>query len=87
MFKLLEAHLNFEELLDCDFPDDYLESLEYTIQAYNDGKIVYSEGDYKLLDMSSLDMTLIDLVAVRWNNGDISTSELKERFKTFYMRA
>lgn len=74
----------YSELQEYNFTDDYIEMIEYSIQAYKDGLIL---EDYSIPNTSKVDMALLDLDAVRWYKGDLTTEDLYEAFKKFYIRA
>lgn len=80
---LIEECYYYSELADYNFSEDYIEMMEYTVQAYKDGKI---DENLNIADMTSLKMEMVDLDAIRWYNGDITTEELFNLYKEFYMR-
>lgn len=79
-----EETYRYSELQEYNFSDDYIEMIEYTIDAYNNGLIL---EDLSIPDKNAVKMEMIDLDAVRWHKGDITTDELYEAFRKYYMRA
>ena len=74
----------YSELEEYNFSEDYIEMIEYSIQAYKDELVL---EDLSIPDMSKVDMGMIDLDAVRWYKGDLTTEELYEAYRKYYMRA
>ena len=74
----------YSELQEYSFAEDYLEMIEYSIQAHKDGLVL---DDYSIPDASKVDMGKIDLDAVRWYKGDLTTEELYAAYRKYYMRA
>ena len=77
--------LDLEELKEIEekTSTEYIEIIKYTIAAYEEGKI----GDDLIINGNEgLDMSMVDLDAVRWHTGDIDTQQLIDNFREFYMR-
>lgn len=77
--------LDLEELKEIEekTSTEYIEMIKYTIAAYEEGKI----GDDLIISGNEgLDMSMVDLDAVRWHTGDIDTQQLIDNFREFYMR-
>ena len=80
---LIEQCFYYPELQQFGFNDDYIEMMEYTIGAYNDGLI---KEDLTIKDTTSLKMELVDLDAIRWFNGTLTTKDLYENYKLYFLR-
>lgn len=79
----IETCFYYPELEQYVFSDDYLEMMEYTIKAYKDGLI---SDDLTIKDTAAINMALIDMDAIRWFTGNITTKELYENYKRYFMR-
>jgi len=80
----LEQCFFYEELNDYPFPIDYLDMMEYTIKSFDEGLI---NENLQIVNPGCIDMSMIDLDAIRWKKGELSTKQLYDNFKKFYMRA
>ncbi len=83
----LEQCYEYPELDYFGFDDFYKEMLEYTLEAFSKKLIIDKNGEISIPDMNDVDMGMIDLDAVRWKKGYITTEELYKQYREYYLRA
>ena len=76
----------YEELEEYSFAPDYYDIMEYSIKAYNEGKIKNYYGKLTVIDHAALNMSLLDLDAARWFLGQIDTESLYQLYRRYYCR-
>ena len=79
----LEDCLYYNELNEYSFAIDYLDMLEYTIDAYMCGKLSNNLSN----GADTIKPEMIDFDAIRWFKGEISTQELYCSYREFFVRA
>lgn len=85
MRTYLENEFSYNELSELNFDEGYLDMLDYTLKCYDDKSIVENHGEISVVSKDA-DLSMIDLDAIRWKLGLISTAELKQLYNEFYMR-
>lgn len=85
MRTYLENEFNYSELSELNFDNDYLDMLEYTLKCFDEKMIVENDGNISVVS-KDIDIAMIDLDAIRWKLGMISTAELKQSYNEFFMR-
>lgn len=66
--------------------DSFLEMVEYSVSLYQQGKIINDSGDLIKVDDSDIDLSMLDLDAVRWWIGLITVNEYLKSIDIYYKR-
>lgn len=66
--------------------DSFLEMVEYSVSLYQQGKIINDSGDLIKVDDSDIDLSMLDLDAVRWWIGLITVDEYIRSIDIYYKR-
>ncbi len=65
---------------------EFLEMADYSVSLYADGIIRYEDDELIISDHSKVDMSMLDLDAVRWWIGLISLDDYVKSINKFYRR-
>ncbi len=67
--------------------DEFLEMADYSISLFSDNIIILENGELKVTDYSKVNMSMLDLDAIRWWTGAISLDDYIKSISEYYKRS
>ena len=85
MRAYLEKEFYYGEIAEYNFDIEYLDMMDYTLRCFDMNAIIESNGEIVVV-RNNVDISKIDLDAIRWKLGLILSAELKMLYNKFYGR-